>query len=194
MADVEVVQTVTRLERSRFKKLDELVQMHGRLFVHVGQALKEIRDGKLYREQFDTFEDYVAQRCGWSVRRAYQLVEAAETVTALNADSVNPGSHFSDEKAVRPLVSLAPVDRSVVLDVLRRTHPDVQTYTAAHVTSAIKACQFEVPVRVRRAPDVETTARRIAELVARHPSSEWPEIGKRSLVLAEQIAEAHREH
>lgn len=194
MADVAVVQTVSRLERTRFKKLDELVQMHGRMFVHVGQALKEIRDGRLYREQFDTFEDYVAQRCGWSVRRAYQLVEAAETVTALNADNMNPGSHFSDEKAVRPLVSLTPVDRSVVLDALRRTHPDAQTFTAAHVTSAIKACQLAPPDRAPRVPEIEATARRIAALVARHPVSEWSVIGKRSLVLAEQIAEAAREH
>lgn len=193
MADVEVVQTVTRLERSRFKKLDELVQMHGRLFVHVGQALKEIRDGRLYREQFDTFEDYVAQRCGWTRQHADRLIEGACIAKEIEAENVTPGLRFT-EKSIRPLRPLSQTDRAVVVDVLRRTHPDVQTYTAAHVTSAIKACQLATPVRVRRAPDVEATARRIAELVARHPSSEWPEIGKRSLVLAEQIAEAHREH
>lgn len=195
MSDLAIIDApVSRVERTRFKKLDELVQMHGQLFVHVGQALKEIRDARLYREGFVTFEEYVAQRCGWTRRRADQLIIAASVVKEIKSENENSSSHFSDETAVRPLVSLAAVDRLVVLDTLRATHPDVQTYTAKHVTRAIAACHVGTPAREPAAPTLEATARRIAELVLLHAASDWPALGKMSLRLAEQLLEARREH
>lgn len=50
-------------------------------FVEVGEALLRIRDGRLYRDSYATFEDYCRDRWGFGERRGRQLIEAAEVGT-----------------------------------------------------------------------------------------------------------------
>lgn len=50
-------------------------------FWEVGNALMQIRDERLYRADFPTFEDYCQQRWSMTRRRANQLVEAAQMGT-----------------------------------------------------------------------------------------------------------------
>lgn len=50
-------------------------------FQAVGDALTRIREGRLYRQNFATFEDYCASKWGFSARRANQLMSAAEIGT-----------------------------------------------------------------------------------------------------------------
>lgn len=75
-------------------------------FVEVGQALQAIRDGKLYREQYDRFEDYCKERWGWNRDRAYKLIAAADA-----AGNVSQGIHAApeSERVARPLAKL-PAD------------------------------------------------------------------------------------
>lgn len=47
-------------------------------FVEVGTSLATIRDNRLYRAEFGTFEAYCAARWGFTDRRARQIMEAAE--------------------------------------------------------------------------------------------------------------------
>lgn len=49
-------------------------------------ALKEVRDGRLYRHAHATFEDYCQSRWGFTRRRGYQLIEAAEAIASLPTD------------------------------------------------------------------------------------------------------------
>ncbi|MEU4823116.1 hypothetical protein AB0H37_14695 [Actinomadura sp. NPDC023710] len=49
----------------------------------VGNALLRIRDGRLYRADFGTFEEYCRERWGFSDSRARQLIGAAQTVTTV---------------------------------------------------------------------------------------------------------------
>ena len=48
-------------ERQQFDQLDETVRRGLATFIEVGQALTEIRDRRLYREDYSTFEDYLAE-------------------------------------------------------------------------------------------------------------------------------------
>ena len=66
-------------ERGRLRKLEQTVLDGMASFVAVGEALKEIRDGKLYRESYKTFEKYVDDKWGFEKRHAYRLIDAAET-------------------------------------------------------------------------------------------------------------------
>lgn len=50
-------------------------------FTEVGNALLAIRDGRLYRVEHDTFEDYCQERWGFNRHRASQLINAAGVVT-----------------------------------------------------------------------------------------------------------------
>jgi hypothetical protein len=72
-------------------------------FVEVGAALIEIRDAKLYRDGFDTFDDYCSERWDFSRQRAYQLIDASALVglfsttvdTVPTSERVIPGAGAS---------------------------------------------------------------------------------------------------
>ncbi len=75
------------------------------VFYKVGEALAQVRDGKLYREKFATFEDYCCYRWQISRPRAYQLIQAAAVHENL---STNVDTQPTSEFQVRPLTTLAP--------------------------------------------------------------------------------------
>jgi hypothetical protein len=65
--------------------LERVIEGGLRTFVDVGQALLEIRDGRLYREQeYATFEAYCQQRWGLKRQRAYELMGAASAVISMS--------------------------------------------------------------------------------------------------------------
>ena len=70
-------------DRKDFLRLDGVVSKGMATFVDVGRALMEIRNRKLYRKDYKTFEDYVEQRHELSERRAYYLMDASEVVDDL---------------------------------------------------------------------------------------------------------------
>lgn len=46
-------------------------------YAEAGDALRAIRDGRLYKETHKSFEAYCRDRWGWSRVRAHQMIEAA---------------------------------------------------------------------------------------------------------------------
>ncbi len=65
----------------------------------VANALLEIRDSRLYRQQFPTFEAYCRERWGIGLRYSNRLIAAAEVVGALGAIAPMPAT----ESQARPL-------------------------------------------------------------------------------------------
>lgn len=53
-------------------------------FVQVGEALKRIRDEKMYAENFDTFEAYLQDRWNISRKRGYDMIAGAQVVETLS--------------------------------------------------------------------------------------------------------------
>lgn len=72
-------------------------------FVEVGQALLAIREDRLYRDGYETFEAYCGQRWGFTSSRARQLVGAAETVTAVTSAGGSPPTTEREARALNPL-------------------------------------------------------------------------------------------
>src|SRR5262249_44046999 len=100
-----------------FDALDTAIRRAIRGFVDVGRYLAEVRDRRLYREQFATFEAYVAG-LGLKRQRAYELIDAAGV-----AESV---SEISDIKIERESHAAALADvpadkRAEVLKVASKT-------------------------------------------------------------------------
>jgi hypothetical protein len=62
---------------------EAVIERGVRTFVEVGNALLTIRDERLYRDGFATFEAYCQERWGFSRQRAHQLTSAAEVVTTI---------------------------------------------------------------------------------------------------------------
>lgn len=90
-------------DRKDFTKLDSVIAKGLATFVDVGRALLEIRDRKLYRENYETFEQYCSQRHQLEERRAYQLMDSASIVEDLK--KLNHGSTFpSNERQCRELL------------------------------------------------------------------------------------------
>ncbi len=91
---------LTTNERSTLDQCETIIARGIRTFIDVGTALMAIRNARLYRERYPTFEVYLQAR--WpelSSRRAYQLMEAAVVV-----QNLNPGSQIpAGERFVRPL-------------------------------------------------------------------------------------------
>ncbi|MDE2100104.1 MAG: hypothetical protein KGL39_22810 [Patescibacteria group bacterium] len=68
--------SLTTKESTRFSHLDKVIERGKKAFVEVGLALMEIKDAKLYREKFKTFDEYCTSR-GITKQHAYRLIEAA---------------------------------------------------------------------------------------------------------------------
>jgi len=65
-----------------------------------GLLLREIRDDKLYKKKYGTFEEYADQRWGWSGRHAYRMIEASERFQAIENVTKN-GSFWSQKSSHR---------------------------------------------------------------------------------------------
>jgi hypothetical protein len=120
-------------------------------FVEVGNALISIRDGKLYRQNHDTFEAYCDKRWGLKRQRAYQLIEAAEVAEAV--------SQISDIRIAREshAKALAPVKKNPeqMAEAMQRASV-IAAPTAERIAQAVKDIVREEAVKaVQRAEDRE---------------------------------------
>jgi hypothetical protein len=64
-------------ESKRLIELESIIKSGKQTFVDVGIALAEVRDGKLYKADHSTFEDYCQSKWGWTKQHAYRLIECA---------------------------------------------------------------------------------------------------------------------
>jgi len=83
---------VTNLERC-----EQIIERGKDTFVEVGLALTEIRDKKLYRRDYDTFQAYCQERWDFTRRRADQLIKAADTVLKFAPFVLKTNSGKSEE-------------------------------------------------------------------------------------------------
>lgn len=98
---------------------EQIIERGLQTFIEVGTALKKIRDSRLYRGKYRTFEDYCKERWGMTRRRAYQLLDGSDVVANVNSCSHAP----TNEAQVRPLVGLPVEDqRRVWAAAVKRSH------------------------------------------------------------------------
>lgn len=71
-------------EREQLASCEATIEQGLATFIAVGNALMTIRDSRLYRQGFASFEDYCRQRWGMSRPRAYQLIDAASVSTVVD--------------------------------------------------------------------------------------------------------------
>jgi len=83
-------------------------------FVACGRALEAIRDGKLYRAKYLTFEKYCEGKWGWKRAHAYRLIEAAEIVDSVKMFPI--GDKIETESQARALAGVPAEQREEVLE------------------------------------------------------------------------------
>jgi len=131
---------LTAPERSDFRRLEKVVEDGMQTFLEVGQALKEIRDAKLYREKWTTFEGYVEDRWEFQKRHAYRLIEAFETKQVV--DEKCPIGHKINNEA--QLRELAKVPESAIQTVLDKVVEQSQETGKPITAAAIKEAAEEI--------------------------------------------------
>jgi hypothetical protein len=97
---------LTEFEQADLCACEEVVGSGRNSVVQVGLALGRIRDLRLYRAEFDSFEAYCQAKWQYGRRYVDQLISAAQVFTRLRAFSSDQKPEH--ETQVRPLVGLTP--------------------------------------------------------------------------------------
>ena len=82
-------------EKVRFNQCEAIIEKGFNTFTEVGNALFEIRNNKLYRENHTTFEEYCKEKWQIKRQRAYELMDAAGIVNTLSeiSDKIEPSKN-----------------------------------------------------------------------------------------------------
>jgi len=103
---------LTAAEKADLEKYEEIIGQGFGTFFEVGQALGEVKSGRLYREGYSTFEDYCREKWQYDRSYAYRLIGAQQVVAALLPIGDNDTPLPKNECQVRPLVGLE--DRQII--------------------------------------------------------------------------------
>jgi hypothetical protein len=104
-------QPLTKEERAALTEHESIIENGLPTIFAIGNALREIQNGKLYREKHKKFADYCRERWGFGRAYGYRAIQAAKVVNAI--EKVSPaGDKFlpTSEAHVRPLTTLPPAD------------------------------------------------------------------------------------
>ena len=125
-----------KYEKTTLEGCEQVIEEGKRTFVEVGNALMKIRDGKLYRADFDTFEEYCQKRWGWKKSQAYRMMDSAAVVANLKTSPI--GELPATESQARPLAKLEPEQqREAWQRAQDRAQAEKRAVTAADVTEAV---------------------------------------------------------
>ena len=99
------VEVLSDAEQAELQANEAVIDMGWQTFVEVGIALARIRDARLYRIEFPTFEAYCREKWEYSRRRADYLITAAQLFRHLrtNCSQIQPGH----ESQLRALIGLS---------------------------------------------------------------------------------------
>lgn len=82
-----IMDKITLNEAGRLLVLERIVTEHKGGFIKAGLALEEIRDKKLYRAKYGTFEDYCTKKWGFGRSYGYRLIEDAKVAAEMSTVS-----------------------------------------------------------------------------------------------------------
>ncbi len=125
--------SLTLAERSQLEEYQAVIDNGLKTFVAVGMALLAVRDLRLYREDYGTFEEYCQGRCGIERAHAYRLMDSAQVVN--NLSPIGDKLPINEAQA-RPLTQLEPQRQIEVWQRAVDTAPDGRI-TAAHVQAVV---------------------------------------------------------
>lgn len=97
---------LTTEEKTALSYHENVIEKGLETFIEVGQSLQYIRDNRLYRAEYKTFDEYMSER--WHRTRAWasNMIKAVDTMETLTKMSTRVDSLPESEKVVRPLAKL----------------------------------------------------------------------------------------
>jgi hypothetical protein len=106
-------------ELQRLTELEKIIEGGLQTFYEVGKALNEIRESKLYKENYKTFDDYCRERWGMSKTHANRYIIASDV-----ADNLTPiGAKIETESQARELSKADPEQQAEIYrSVIEKTN------------------------------------------------------------------------
>jgi site-specific DNA-methyltransferase (adenine-specific) len=102
-----VVGELSRIEQDDLGRCEAALEHMRAAFIEAGMALAEIRERRLYREEFGSFEEYVESRWGLGRIHAYRMINAARVARNL----LPMGDTPKNERQARALTRLGPAEQ-----------------------------------------------------------------------------------
>lgn len=124
---------LTSTEQKTLTELETTIERNLQSFYEIGIALMKIRDERLYRKDYETFEAYCQKR--WQFQRNYanKLIASAGVVQNIGMGTIVPKT----ESQARPLTKLPPEKQAEVWNKAVETAPDGKV-TAKHVEQVVE--------------------------------------------------------
>ena len=142
-------------ERHELERCEVVIKQGLDTFIEVGQALLTIRDKRLYRASFKTFEEYCGDRWGMSRKRAYDMLAASQVLSNLSPiGDILPQT----ESQVRPLTTLAPELQPIAWQkaVEAAEGKPVTAKVVQHVVNELRPVNEELRQVKRESPELVT--------------------------------------
>jgi hypothetical protein len=102
-------------ESKRLISLEATIAAGRQSFLEVGSALAEIRDSRLYRAEFDSFQSYCRAKWGWDKSYCHRLICAADTAKA------SPNGTITNEAQARALAAVPESSRAATIERAQAT-------------------------------------------------------------------------
>lgn len=127
---------LTTLEKSRLSECESIIEKSMSSFYDMGIALREIRELKLYKEEYSTFDEYCVAK--WSIKKDYanKVIGSSDVIDNLNTIvSVLPKS----EGQTRPLTKLKDpeIQKQAWHDVVKESEETHAPITAKKVEEVV---------------------------------------------------------
>lgn len=123
---------LTAPEKTRLAELEEVIKDGLMTFIDVGASLLEIRNSRLYRHEYGSFEEYCRAKWGMTKTSANRLIQAHDVVMNMTPIGVIPET----ESQVRPLTKLPPEAQQEAWKQAVETAPEGKV-TARHVEKVV---------------------------------------------------------
>jgi hypothetical protein len=149
-----------QIQPSRLSQCEVVIEKGMNTFVEVGLALLEIRDDRLYKEQYSTFEEYLERRWGMSRSYAHRLIDAAQVASNLLPIGNKPIS----ESQIRSLTHLEPEEQREAWDAATNDNPHPTAKAVQKAANAIKESRADRIARHRRRAELNGTQEVLAAL------------------------------
>jgi DNA modification methylase len=172
-------QSLVKVEQKEYERCKNIIHDGIRTFQEVGSALLKIRDGKLYREEYKTFEECCQKEWGMVRQQAYQYMQATEVAKNL---STRVDKIQLSEGITRPLARLEPEkqlkawERAVEIANPKPTDDPIPP-TGKQVKEAVRGLSIKV--------NPEKLNHRTIKLIHGEMEKEIPKLGKFDLIIAD---------
>lgn len=129
-------------ERAKLHECEAMVTEHQKAFFKIAQALFTIRESRLFREKYTTFEEYCRCRWGFSRQYGYRIADSGALIRSLPPDLT---TIVDNENQVRALSRVVLDKRAVVLKELQRSR---EKLTGPLILATARKIHGAIPERI----------------------------------------------